>query len=80
MTFQNKNHVIPAKPHCMAAPANFAIFIPDSKRLRGNDSRVGRGDDNEGFAGWALPTVFPVFMRLSWRAKPTLLNTCGNDA
>ena len=41
---------------------------------------VGRGDDNEGFVGWAFPTVFTVFMRLSWWAEPTLLKSCGNDA
>jgi len=34
---------------------------------------VGRDDENEGFVGWALPTVFPVFMRLCWWAEPTLL-------
>jgi hypothetical protein len=27
-------------------------------RPRGNDGCVGRDDDNKGFAGWALPTVF----------------------
>ena len=36
---------------------------------------VGRDDKNERFVGWALPTVFPVFMRLCWWAEPTLLNT-----
>jgi hypothetical protein len=42
---------------------------------------VGRDDDNEGFVEWALPTVFPVFMRLSWWAEPTLLlKTYGDDA
>ena len=49
-------------------------------RLRGNDGCVGRDDDNEGFVGWALPTVFPVFMRLSWWAEPTLLKSCWDDA
>ena len=49
-------------------------------RLRGNDGGVGRDDDNEGFVGWALPTVFPVFMRLSWWAEPTLLKSCWDDA
>ena len=32
------------------------------------------------FVGWALPTVFPVFMRLSWWAEPTLLKSCWDDA
>ena len=40
---------------------------------------VGRDDENEGSVGWAPPTVFPVFMRLCWWAKPTLLKTCRND-
>ena len=41
---------------------------------------MGRDDENEDFVGWALPTVFPVFMRLSWWAEPTLLKSCWDDA
>ena len=77
MKFQNKNHVISAKPHCMATLANLAIIILDSN-TPSRESRVsGADDENEGFVGWALPTVFPVFMRLSWWAEPTLLKHAG---
>ena len=56
------------------------LLFRTGMRLRGNDGGVGRDDDNEGFVGWALPTVFPVFMRLSWWAEPTLLKSCWDDA
>ena len=30
--------------------------------------------------GWAVPTIVPVLMRLSWWAEPTLLKSCWDDA
>ncbi len=63
-------------------PAHTAVrnklVMQTAERFRRNDG-MGRDDENEASVGWALPTVFPVFMRLCWWAEPTLLNTCWND-